>query len=174
MRQAILVIVTTAGLLSGVARTQDIDPLPANSMPTSEDYWEELVADRIERHAKLDELMGTMAAEMAVIRKTKDRKKREAFMAAHLTHMREAMGLMRGMGGERMREVMAEHMDPRMEPGMESDEPWHVYRRMGSAPPRVEMSDAQRLTDLEIRIDMMQVMMESLMEHHEETNNGRR
>ena len=134
MRQAMLMIALTAGLLSGVAWSQDIDPLSASSMPTSEDYWVALVADRIERQAKLDELMATMAEEMAVIRKTKDRKKRDAFMAAHLTHMREAMGVMRGMGSERMREVMAEHMGPGMEPGTDADDPWHVYKLMASPP----------------------------------------
>ena len=118
--------------------------------------------------------MGTMAEEMAVIRKTKDRKKRLAFMATHRTHMREAMGLMRGMGNERMREVMFKHMGPGMEPETDSDDPWHVYERMAWSPPRAEMSDAQRLTDLESRLDMTQVMMESMMEHYGETNNGRR
>jgi hypothetical protein len=49
MRQAMLVIAITAGLLSGVAWTQDIDPLSANSMLTSEDYWERLAAYRVER-----------------------------------------------------------------------------------------------------------------------------
>ena len=42
------------------------------------------------------------------------------------------------------------------------------------ARPQSEMSDAQRLSDLEIRLDMMQVMMESFMENYGETNSGRR
>jgi hypothetical protein len=172
MRQVILMIVLAAGVLSGAAWAQDIDPLSASSMPTSEDYWTELVADRIERQAKLDELMGTMAEEMAVIRKTKDRKKRESFLAIHRTHMREALALMRDMGGERMREVMTGHLGSGLDLETDSDDPLHVYKRMGSPPPRAEMSDALRLADLESRLDMMQVMLESLIERNGETNIG--
>ena len=168
MRKLLVVAALAAGLLFGAARAQDIEPLSASSMPTSEDYWTALVAARIERQAELDELMGTMAAEMAVIRKTKDRKKREAFMAAHRTHMREAMSLTRGMGGKRMREIMAEHMGSGMasdmRPGTDTDQPQHTQTRTPAARPRVEMSDAQRLRDLENRLDMMQVIMESMLE----------
>ena len=51
MRQAMLMIALTAGSLSGVAWSQDIEPLSAGSMPTSEVYWAELVEHRLEQPA---------------------------------------------------------------------------------------------------------------------------
>jgi hypothetical protein len=78
--------------------------------------------------------------------------------------MYEAMDLMRDLGGAHMRNVMTEHLAPHHAmhhaPGMAG---------MGSGShmmmswPRSHMSDATRLDDLETRVDMMQIMMESML-----------
>ncbi len=167
MRQLLLVIALATGMFSGAVWAQDIDflqPIEIDLLQPSEEYWVELVAERLERLARLDALMGTMAAEMAAIRQRKDRKEREALMTTHRKHMREAMGLMRGIGGERMREVMSQHVASATEHGVNADRPHNRLKRRGSTRPRSEVSDAERLTDLESRLDMMQIIIESLLD----------
>lgn len=163
INRSLLVIALSAMLIGGFALAQQSEPAQHTA--------ESLAAERAERQAQLDELMGSMAEEMAVIRDVKDPEKRKALMATHREHMREAMQLMRGMGGAHMREVMAEHLGPGMQPDTDADRPHHLHKRMAAAP-RTELSDAERLIDLENRLDMMQVMMESMMEHHGEMNHG--
>ncbi|NIO39370.1 MAG: hypothetical protein GTO41_03695 [Burkholderiales bacterium] len=165
MRQTIIVIALTAGLLSGAAWPQDIEPLQTASMPTSGDYWAQMLADRLERQARFDELMAAMVEEMATIRKTSDRDKRQALMTIHREHMRAAIELMRGMGGERMRNIVSAHTGA----SGNSDRSGDSQKSIPSSRPRTEMSDAQRLSDIEIRLDMMQVIMESLMESDAES-----
>jgi len=160
MRKKMLVIVLTAGLLSGVAGAQEIEPFSTNVMPTNEDYWANLVAERIERQTRLDELMRTMAEEMATVRKTGDAEIRQAMMTTHREHMRQAISLMRDMGSRRMRSLASGHTGA----GGDADTSGYMQERMPPSHPRTEMSDAQRLSDLEIRLDMIQVLMESLME----------
>lgn len=158
MNRSPIVVALAAVMLAGPVWAQETDP--ANEIAAQ--YAAEK-ADREARQARLDELMGTMAEEMESLRNAKSRKDREAVMATHREHMREAMGLMRGMGGTRMREVMGDHMGSGMGQKMASGGPKHQHKRASAARPRAEMSDAQRLADLENRLDMMQVMMESLM-----------
>jgi hypothetical protein len=121
-------------------------------------------AKRTEQQVQVDEMMDTLAEEMAAIRGAKSQKERHALMATHQQHMREAMGLMRDMGGMHMREVMTEHMGPSMEPKPGAEHRRHWHKRTAPIRPREELSNAQRLTDLENRLDMMQVIIESLME----------
>ena len=137
-------------LLVSSAWAQETDPDRDIS-----DEWAAEQAVRAERQDRLDELMMSMANEMAEIRATTDRTKRESLMAAHRENMREAMGLMRSMGGIHMREVMAEHTGPGMQ---------HAHKGMHASQTHPEMSGEQRITDLENRMDMMHVMMESMME----------
>lgn len=145
-----LALTMVVALLAGNGWAQDHHP---------EDDWAAWNAERTaraEREARLDELMGRMTGDMAAIRDAKSTKERQALMATHKEHMREAMGLMRSMGGKHLREVMADHLQAGAQSAAESRAPmW----------PRADMSDAQRLTDLENRMDMMQVMVESLMDN---------
>ena len=67
-----------------------------------------------------------------------------------------------------MREVMAEHMGPGPAPVDDSGRALHQHKRMSHAQRRSHMSDARRLADLENRVDMMQVMLESMMSDHSE------
>jgi len=167
MRQLLLVIALVTGMFSGTVWAQDNDLLQLSEfdlLQPSEEYWVQLVAERLERQTRLDALMGTMAAEMAAVRQTKDRKEREALMATHREHMREAMGLMRRFGGERMLEVMSQHAGSATEHGVNADRSYNRPKRRGSAHPRSEVSDAERLTDLESRLDMMQIIIESLLD----------
>ena len=158
MQRLPLIVSLVAVLLTGPVWAQETDP--ANEI--AQQYAAERAA-REARQARLDELMGTMANEMETLRNAKSRKDRAAVMETHRMHMREAMSLMRGMGGERMREVMGGHMDVGMGQTMGADGPAHQHKRGMGARPRADMSDAQRLADIENRLDMMQVMMESLM-----------
>ena len=158
MTKSTVVIALTVALFAGSVWAQE-----TNYAKEIRDQWAAEKAERAERQAKLDELMGTLTEEMAAIQETKDHTKRQGLMATHREHMREAMSLMRGMSGERMRELTAEHMGSGMKHKMKSERPQHRHKGIASPRPRAEMSDAQRLTDLENRIDMMQVMVESMM-----------
>lgn len=159
MRTFYPVIAVAVLLLSGTGWAQETDP--ADDMA---EQWTAEQSAREVRQAKLEALMVTMAEEMQTIRSTKNRKERQELMATHRESMREAMGLMRGMGGMHMREVMAKHMGPGKGTSADSNRPRHQHKRAVLARPRAQMSDAQRLADLENRLDMMQVMMESMME----------
>ena len=166
MSKSPVVIALTVVLLAGSARAQETDP--AKKVQTQ---WAAEKAERAERQTRLDELMGTLTEEMANIREAKNHTERQALMVKHREHMQEAMSLMRGMGGERMRELMAEHMGSGLKHEMKSEQPQRVRPSWGlgmvtTPRPRAEMSDAQRLIDLENRLDMMQVMMESMMVTH--------
>lgn len=163
IRGSLFIIALSAILLAGSVWAQESGP----AEPTAD----KLPAERAERQARLDKLMDTMAVEMGAIRDASDRKERDALMAIHREHMHEAMRLMRDMGGTHMREVMAGHMGPGRKSPADSDQPHHLHKRIAPAA-RTELSDAERLADLEIRLDMMQVMMESMMEHHGEARDG--
>ncbi len=69
------------------------------------------------------------------------------------------------MGGERMRNIVSAHTGA----SGNSDRSGDSQKSIPSSRPRTEMSDAQRLSDIEIRLDMMQVIMESLMESDAES-----
>lgn len=159
MNKSSLFITLVAVFLASSGWAQETDPVQIIS-----DHWAAEQAQRAKDQARLEGLMDTVAAEMTRIRATENRTERDALMATHRQHMREAMALMRGMGGAHLREVMAEHTGSGMDPGMKMDRQQGMLKPMVPSRPRMEMSDAQRLTDLENRLDMMQVMMESVME----------
>ncbi len=160
MNRSPMIVALAAVLLTGPVWSQETDL--AREM--TERYAAEQAA-RESRQVRLDELMGIMADEMTTLRSARSRKDREAVMDTHRKHMREAMSLMRGMGGARMREVMGGHMDAGTDHqrNTPADGKAHQHERGMMARPRADMSDAQRLADVENRLDMMQVMMESLM-----------
>lgn len=162
MNRSIVFLVVATALVVGRSWAQE----PSARQDATDD---DLVAEQLEdvaRQARLDELMGIMLEEMTVIRETEERDDREALMAEHREHMREAMSLMHGMGGDRMRELMSSHMDAELTPAEPESRPAHLHKRARPAPPRAGISIAQRLTDLENRMDMMQIMMESLLDEY--------
>ncbi len=117
MNQSTFFIALIAMLLMTNGWTQNGD--------SGQELADQQAVEPADRQARLDNLMGTMAKEMAAIRDTGNRKERQALMVTHRENMREAMSLMHGMGGMRMREVMAEHMGPGMKSGMDPDRPRH-------------------------------------------------
>lgn len=125
--------------------------------------WQQEVAAREERQVRLDELLAIISSEMATIRATEDLQEREALMDVHRGHMLEAMELMQEMGSDQMQDVIAEHMASGLEQEARADHRARGPKTRSHRRPRAELSDAQRLADLEIRVDMMQVMIESLM-----------
>ena len=159
MNKLQLLAVPIAMLLFTGASAQETDP----ARDISRD-WAAQQAQRVENQARMDVLMETMTDEMAAIRATENRKDREALMIKHREHMLEAMSLMRGINGKHMREVMAEHTGPGMKKGMGMDSQQQMHKSMDASSPHPGMNNEQRLRDLEIRMDMMSVMMESLMQ----------
>lgn len=146
-------------LLAGSGWAQETNPASEIAQQLQAEQME-----RAQRQARLDALMETIADEMQAIRNSKNREERDALMVPHRENMREAMALMRDMGGMRMREVMTEHLDPAVNPKSSSDRPAHLHKRPPPVRPRATISDSERLADLENRLDMMQVMMESMMD----------
>lgn len=156
----LLVIAALSGaLFISSAWAQETDP--AGELT---DQWAAEQAARAVRQERLDGLMVTMASEMADIRATTNRAERESLMVAHRENMREAMGLMRSMGGAHLRKAMSQHVRPGTKEEMGSSMSEHAHKGMDSSQPLIEMTSEQRLSDLENRMDMMHVMMESMME----------
>lgn len=163
MKTVTLIAALATLLLTSSGWAQETDP--ANDIA---EQWSAEQTLRELRQARLDELMSAMAEEMKAIRSSENPDERQMLMATHRETMREAMGLMRDMGGAHMREVMAEHMGPGRAPAADSARASHQHKRKPHAQPRSQMSDSQRLADLENRVDMMQVMLESMMSDHSE------
>jgi len=111
--------------------------------------------------ARLEELMDLMSEEMAALSATENADERSTLMATHREHMREAMALMSEMGGDTMARML-DHMNAAEPSAQPQRQRRHVHRR--PAVSRSTMSDAKRLMDLETRVDMMQMMMESMLE----------
>jgi hypothetical protein len=159
MRTLIVISTTAAMLLSGAIWSQESDP--ARQLT---EQWQTEQAQRAEREQRLNELMSVMAEEMEALHQTDDREKHRQLMATHRNHMYEAMDLMRDMGGAHMRDLVTEHLAPHHATHHASG-----MAGMGSgghmmmSRPRAHMSDATRLGDLETRVDMMQLMMESML-----------
>jgi len=163
MKRLTMLVTLSAVLLTGPVWAQETDLV----REIDEQYAAQQAA-REANQARLNELMGSMAGEMEALRNTQSRKEREAVMVTHRKNMREAMSLMRGMGGTRMREVMGGHLDSGMGHDKAAGKSGHKHKQSMPMRPRGDMSDARRLTDLENRLDMMQVMMESLMNDYAE------
>ena len=149
MNKIQLVAVPIAMLLIAGAWAQETDPSADMSRA-----WAEQEAQRAANQARMDELMETMSEEMAAIRASTSHKDREALMTEHREHMLEAMSLMRGMNGVHMREAMAGHAGP----GMKND------MGMDASMQHPGMNAEDRIGDLEIRVDMKSIMMESMMQ----------
>lgn len=158
MQITLSIIALMVGLLSSPIGAQDVD-----SAETSDGDTAAQIQGHLERQARLGEMLDIMADEMAVIRQMTDGVKREEFMVIHRAHMREALKFMREMGGEYLQDVMEEHIGSGVETGMKFEQGQHTKNRTVSPAGRAEMSVPERLTDLEIRLDMVQVMLESMM-----------
>ena len=144
------VILTTATLLASGAAWAANETDWARQIG---EYWRVQEIEREQRQASLDELMSTMATEMESIRNAANDQEREALLAAHRSSTHEAMTLMREMGGLHLREVLSDHL------GSGGGGKHTAYHE-----PREHMSDAARLADLENRLDMIQIMLESILE----------
>ena len=149
---AICTAVLATALASQMVWSQASTEAPTESSET-------LAADQ----ARLEELMSLMGAEMAALNETENRQEREALMSTHRDHMREALALMSSMGGDAM-SLMMEHMAARAPAAASVSDRRHIHRRPLGQGQRSQMSDASRLMDLETRVDMMQLMMESMIE----------
>ncbi len=159
MRTLIVVSTAAAMLLSGAIWSQETDP--ARELT---EQWQAEQAQRAEREQRLNELMTVMAQEMEALHETDDRDKHRQLMTTHRNHMYEAMDLMRDLGGAHMRDVMTEHLAPHHATHHASGMAGKGSGgHMMMSRPRADMSDAIRLSDLEMRVDMMQLMMESML-----------
>ena len=143
MRTLIVIFTAMTLLAAGTLWSQETDP--ARQIAEAWQAEQQLRADREQR---LDELMTTMSGEMKAIHKTRNSDERQQLLAAHRVHMHEAMALMRDLGGKHMRKLASEHLTS-------------ARGQMMPSHSREHMSDAMRLNDLETRVDMMQIMLES-------------
>lgn len=158
MRTLIVVITAATMLMSGAIWSQETDPARQIA-----EQWQAERALRAEREARLNELMSIMAEEMEAIRDTEGQSQKQQLMAKHRAHMHEAMGLMRDLGGAHMREVTAQHLGPHHGAMGGAHKASGGHQSMMSSIPREQISDASRLGDLETRVDMMQIMLESML-----------
>jgi len=158
MRTLIAITVTTAVLAAGTIWAQETDPVQQLS-----DAWQAEQAQRTEREQRLDQLMTVMTREMEAMHQTDDRSEQQKLLATHRQHMNEAMDLMRDLGGAHMRELTREHLGSHHTMHHSSGMAGAADGHMMSSRPREHMSDATRLGDLETRVDMMQIMLESML-----------
>ena len=158
MRTLIVVFTATAMLMSGAIFSQETDPARQIA-----EQWQAEQALRAEREARLNELMSIMAEEMEAIHEADERSQKQQLMAKHRAHMYEAMDLMRDLGGAHMRDVVEQHLGPHHGAMGKAHKATGGHRSMMSSIPREQISDAARLGDLETRVDMMQIMLESMM-----------
>jgi hypothetical protein len=158
MRTLIIVVTTAATLVAGSLWAQETDPARQSA-----DQWQAEQALRVEREQRLNELMSTMTEEMEAMHEAGNSSKRQQLLATHRAHMYEAMDLMRDLGGTHMREVSKEHLAPHHATHHSAGMGGTTGGHMMSAVPRDRVSDAVRLGDLETRVDMMQIMLESML-----------
>ena len=145
MRTLIVVFTATTLLAAGSLWSQETDPARQIA-----EAWQAERQLRAEREQRLNGLMTAMSGEMRAIHDATDRNERQALLAAHRVHMHEAMDLMRDLGGNHLRDITSEHLAPQ-------------HGHMMPSRSRDHMSDAVRLDDLELRVDMMQIMLESML-----------
>lgn len=113
----------------------------------------------------MEEMMVTLADEMAAIRRTRDPQERRRMMEKHRENMREAMLRLREMGGESMQAMMADHLAENDEMSPPDKKRVHRHKQSPvSGGGGTKSANPSRLSDLELRVDMMQIMMESLAE----------
>ena len=159
MRTFIAIFTASALLAAATLWSQESDPSGqiANELQTEQ-------AQRADREQRLNEMMSVMAGEMEALHQTEDRVKHRQMMATHRNHIFEAMDLMRDLGGAHMCDVMTEHLAPHHATHHASGPTGMTGGgHMMASRPRAHMSDATRLSDLETRVDMMQIMMESML-----------
>lgn len=125
--------------------------------------WAAEQAARAERQSRLESLMVTMAEEMEAIRAATNPDERHELLETHRENMHEAMKLMHEMGGMHLRDVVSEHLGRASVSPEKADSPQHRHKQPPMSRPRAGMSDAERLADLETRVDMMQIMIESIL-----------
>lgn len=158
MRTLIVITVATAILAAGSIWAQETDPVQQATAA-----WQAEQAQRSESEQRLNQLMTVMTQEMEAMHQADDRAEQQKLMAAHREHMNEAMGLMRDLGGAHMRELTREHLGSHQAMHHSSGMAGTAGGHMMSTRPREHMSDATRLGDLETRVDMMQIMLESML-----------
>lgn len=151
MKMLPMAFATVVLMVSGTAWAGETDP--ARDIA---EYWRVEQAQRESRQARLDELMSTMAEEMEAIRGAGNPAERQALMITHRENLLEALQLMRNMGGAHLQDVVADHLAPNTAVGSK-------HGHAVAARPREHMSDSTRLVDLENRVDMMQIMIESVV-----------
>ena len=155
VRMSVLTLMVTIGA-AGIA-------IAAEPMESPSEPAESIDATRND-DVVLEEVMATLADEMTAIRRTRNPEDRRHMMDKHRENMREALVLMREMGGEAMRSMMAEHMSVQDDMSQPARKRVHRHKQPPVSGGGSESGGPSRLTDLELRLDMMQVMMESLIE----------
>ena len=158
MRVLIIVVTTVTMVMAGNLLAQETDPARQIA-----EHWQTQQALRTEREERLNELMSIMAKEMEAIDKAGNSSQRHQLMADHRIHMHEAIDVMRDLGGVHLQDVMAQHLGSHHDVRHGMQKAPGDARQISPSIPREHISDAARLSDLETRLDMMQIMLESML-----------
>ena len=158
MRVLIIAVTFIMMAMAGNLLAQETDPARQIA-----EHWQTQQALRTEREERLNELMSIMAEEMEAIDKASNSAQRQQLMANHRIHIHEAMDLMRDLGGAHLGDVMAQHLGSHHDVKHGMQKAAGDAQQISSSIPREHISDAARLGDLETRVDMMQIMLESML-----------
>ena len=110
---------------------------------------------KLENEARLYQVVQSMNREMALLRDTTDSAKREELMNMHKRHLHETMMLLRMTAGDSMVRILNEHMPAAFDRSLQE----------GAVTRGERTPDEDRIYKLEERIDMLQVVMESMLDH---------
>ncbi len=158
MKVLLIAVTIIPMVMAGNLLAQETDPARQIA-----EHWQTQQALRTEREERLNELMSIMAEEMEAIDKASNGAQRQQLMANHRIHIHEAMDLMRDLGGVHLRDVMEQHLGSHRDAKHGMHKAPGDAQRISSSIPREHISDAARLSDLETRVDMMQIMLESML-----------
>ncbi len=158
MRVLIIAVTFIMMAMAGNLLAQETDPARQIA-----EHWQTQQALRTEREERLNELMSIMAEEMEAIDKASNSGQRQQLLVNHRIHMHESMDLMRDLGGVHLREVMTQHLGSHHDVKHGMQKAPADARHTSPSIPREQISDAARLSDLETRVDMMQIMLESML-----------
>ncbi len=158
MRKEITTLLTTLLIATGAAWAGEIDPVRV----IEEEWRAERVAAE-QRRTRIDELESVLSSQMDAIRRATSDDERRTLLAEHRLSLQEALQLMRATHNAPWEDISAEHLGPARVSNVGAGHATHHPGNVKSGE-YDESADDVRLADLENRIDMMQIMIESMVQ----------
>lgn len=146
MRYLFLMLLAGA-IFSPVGHAQNSDPAQDIRDANASSTYQALMAMR-ENEARMQQLIVSMRNEMAQLAQAKDRRTRQQLMSQHRGHLHEMLMLLRQTGGDSLARIMDLHTRP-----------GSVAELSPSSTPEEDLQLLSR------RVDMMQMALESLLDH---------